>query len=95
MDDTEIGIGTIGLIIIIALWIHINTLNKKIEAREKVINDCSSQIDDANDKINEANDQIEEAQNEAWSDYESMGQTIGNLSTVDTVYNDCSIPMDK
>lgn len=95
MDDAEIGIGTIGLIIIIALWVHINTLNNKIDAREKVISDCSSQIDEANDKINEANGQIEEAQNEVWSDYESMGQTIGNLSTVETVYNDCSIPMGK
>ena len=49
------GIGIVGIMIIIFLWVHVNTLNKKIEVREQMISSCSSQIDDANQNIDEVN----------------------------------------
>lgn len=47
--------------------------------------DLKSTIDSANGNIDDANQQLSDAQDNAWSDYETMGQTLEGLSTVDNV----------
>ena len=94
-NEGTLGVGIVGIIIIISLWVHVNTLNKKIEAREDMINSCSSQIDDANQNIEDANSQIDDAQGNAWSDYDTMGDTLDGLQSTETVSNDCYIPTDN
>jgi len=102
MDDKKNwGLGGICIFIILCMWIHINTLNKKIQARENMIDSCSSTIDNANHKIDDAhdsilnaNDIIENASQEAWSDYDTMGQTLESMEQVpdvENVSNDCSV----
>lgn len=49
--------------------------------------DLQSNLDDANANIDQANDSITTAQGYAWSDYDSMGQALDNMSTVDNVNN--------
>ena len=57
----------------------------RAEELENKISDFETALQEANDNIEEANSQISDAQGYAWESYEEMGETLNNLSTVDTV----------
>jgi len=84
--------GSFGFILLVAvIWLGIvvHNQNNKIDQLKSIIDDCDSSVTDANQNISDLNDQIENAQGDAWSDYDTMGQTLGDLTTSDQVDNPC------
>ena len=89
-DSASGGFAFILLIAVIWLGITVYDQNKQISQLKGTIDDCSSSVDEANQNISDLNDQISSAQDDAWSDYDTMGQTLDGLQTGDQVDNPCS-----
>lgn len=94
MDEGIGGFSVILIIAVIWLGISVHSQNKKIEQLKNTIEDCDSAVTDANQTIDDLNSGIEDAQWNAWSDYDSMGDALDNLTTGDTVSNPCYLPVD-
>lgn len=75
------GVGIFSMIIIIALFIHIHNLNKKIQARESMIVYCSLAIDGLNGDMDDMESVIVQAKSQAWTDYDNMGYTLEDMDT--------------
>ncbi len=91
-EETIGGIGFLLLIAVIWLGVTVHSQNKQIDQLKGVINDCDSAVTDANQNISDLNDQIDNAKNDAWSDYDTMGQSLENLTSGDQVENPCYVP---
>lgn len=92
MDE---GAGFVGLLIMGGLiWggYTIYHQNEMISQLRDTVGQCSSTIDEANSNIDDLNSTITDAQAEAWSDYDTMGSTLEDMQTGDTVSNDCYDP---
>ena len=85
----EQNIYKIGTIILACLLFLLNSQYMKEKRENKnlssLVDEYSYALEEANENIDDANSMIEDAQSNAWSDYESMGYSLENLSTVDTV----------
>lgn len=74
----------VGLIIaIFAMWNHIDGLNETISGNETTIEEIQASSDRYEEALNQANYNIEEAKFSAWDNYESMGNALDNLETVE------------
>ncbi len=93
-EKTISGIGFLLIIAIIWLGVTVHNQNKQIEQLKGVISDCDSAVTDANNNISDANDQINSAKNEAWSDYDSMGNALDGLQEGEQVDNPCYLPLN-
>ena len=98
MDNEKKLKRTIGIILLIGLiwiWQNYKTINNLKEENsvlehtnstlEYRLSDYQSSLEEANNNIEDANSQIEDAQGYAWESYNDMGETLENLSTVETV----------
>lgn len=91
MEERSNGLTILLVIAVVWLMIAGHGHKKTIERLHETIDECSSSIDDANSIIEDLNSGIEDATWAAWSDYDSMGYALENLSTGDTVANDCYV----
>lgn len=85
----------LGVVLVIALiWLGVTAYNQhqKIEQMTNTISDCSDAVDNANSNIDDLNSQIDDAQSNAWSDYDTMGDTLDGLTQGDDVDNPCYVP---
>jgi len=79
----------IGIVILIYMGFHINSLNKEVKALQTVVDECSDTVNQANDEITNLNSGIEDAKGNTWSDYDSMGNSLDTLEIGDNVDNPC------
>lgn len=82
---SEESLGGLGFILVMAvIWlgITVHNQNKTIEQYKGIIDDCSVSIGEANQRISDAKDN-------AWLNYNDMGQALDDLETVD---DPCFIP---
>ena len=86
--ETESHYKVIAIILFVLLFFsytHSHSLSKKNVMLEDRLSEYQTALSEANDNIDEANSMIEDAQSNAWSNYQSMGDALDNLSTIDTV----------
>lgn len=83
--------GVIMAVIIIAviwIWSNYSRINE-IETTNSYLEESNSQyqsaLEEANSNIEQANSNIEDAQGQAWENYQTMGEALENLETVDTI----------
>ncbi|MDB5266181.1 MAG: hypothetical protein JWM39_894 [Parcubacteria group bacterium] len=81
--EKENGYKVAAIFLVVVLFF----LNYQYQKQKQVLQDYKSALDDANSNIDDANSEIEDAQGNAWSDYDSMGSALDNLTTIDSVPN--------
>ena len=83
MNEESTGFTGALLVLCIYLGFQNHHLNQMIQEYQSSLSEANDNIESANGTINTLNSQIEDAQSEAWSDYETMGQTLEDLETTD------------
>jgi|ERR1017187_5511842 peptidoglycan hydrolase CwlO-like protein len=93
MSENHNGFAGFLLVVIIVMGIFLWQQNKQIGALNDALSEANGNIDSLNSEIGQANDdldnlnsQIDDAQSMAWSDYETMGSTLENLSAVEDTF---------
>ena len=90
-SDSENNNGALVIIIIIAviwIWSNYSRISELETANiylESTISEYQSALGEANDNIEQANSNIEDAQGQAWENYQTMGEALESLETVDIV----------
>ena len=87
MDNENDSNWFVGLLIIAVIYLAIQSHSQsvKISKLQDTVSSYDDALNNANDNIDQANTDINDAKSNAWSDYDTMGQTLDNLQDIETV----------
>lgn len=93
MNDESLG-SVVFILVIAVIWLGFTVHNQgeTITQLKSIIYSCDNAVTNANQNIDDLNSQIYDAQYSAWSDYDTMGYALENLTTGEVVSNPCDVP---